>query len=70
MAERTEIKLQSGTTLHELHDGEGKGFGIIGVERCGCARVWVRTWHDRFAPTHAVFPGFVSAARAVLRGEV
>ncbi len=66
--ERYEIKLKSGTVLHQLGN-EDRLYGFLSVEADGRARVWVQTWVDSYKPTDTVFPGFVSAARAVIRGE-
>lgn len=70
--ERYTDRLSSGEVLHTLHDGEGRGFGCFVVLEDGRAQVWTQTWHDRFAPeTHpgAVYPGPISAMRALRRGE-
>lgn len=67
--ERYEIKLEGGRTLHQLSN-EGKLYGFLTIEADGRARVWRQTWHDRYVPTDDVFPGFISAARALLEGRV
>lgn len=67
--ERYEIELEGGTRLQQLST-DGNLDGFIAVEPDGRARVWRQTWVDRYVPTDAVFPGFVSAARAVIRGDV
>ncbi len=67
--ERYEIKLQSGTVLHQLSN-EDRLYGFISIREDGSARVWRQTWADSYVMTGDTFPGFVSAARAVIRGEV
>jgi hypothetical protein len=67
--ERYEIKLEGGTVLHQLSN-EDTLYGHIAIEADGRARIWRQTWVDRYSPTENVYPGFVSAVRAVLRGEV
>lgn len=67
--ERREIQLEGGGRLHQL-SYEDRLFGFISIEADGRARVWEQTWLDRWRPTDTVFPGFISAARAVIRGEV
>lgn len=66
-ATRYEINLESGRTLHAFHREERGVLGLecIEVQADGKARLWRRVSPYRFEPTDAVFPGFVSAARAV-----
>lgn len=67
--EVTSIKLESGRTIHQVHN-EGRIFGFLEVTCDGKALVWEQTWHDRYAPTQVVYPGPISALRAIARGEV
>jgi hypothetical protein len=69
MAERREIKLTNGTVLHQLSN-EDRLYGFLAVEASGRVRIWNQVWHDEFTPSNTVFPGFVSAARALISGEV
>jgi hypothetical protein len=67
-AERHEIPLTNGRILHMLTDGDGGLYGFIYIEADGKARIYCKTWVDEYAPTNTVYPGFISAARAVLQG--
>lgn len=68
--ERYEIKLQRGTVLQMLWDGEGHVYGYLVMQPDGRARIWRQTWVEEYAPTEHFFPGFVSAVRALLDGVV
>lgn len=68
-AERHDIKLRGGVVLHQLAD-EDRVFGYLAMEPDGRARVWNQVWWNEWAPTKHVFPGFVSAARAIIDGWV
>lgn len=67
--ERYEIKLATGRVIHQLGN-EGHVYGFVEVQPDGTARAWRQVWFEEYAPTDNVFPGFVSAARAVIEGNV
>jgi hypothetical protein len=67
--ERYEIELKSGRVLLQLSN-EDRLYGFLAVDTDGRWRLWHQTWWNEYAPTQDVFPGFVSAARAVVAGYV
>lgn len=70
--EVTSISLLGGVSLmrvtKENADGAPVILGHLALESDGRLRVWEQTWHDSFRPTPTVFPGAVSALRAILTG--
>lgn len=63
------IELQSGRVL-VMASNEDKLHGFFEVLEDCRVRLWEQTWHDSFRPTDVVFPGRISALRALLTGNV
>lgn len=67
--ERDEIELDGGPVLHRLSN-EDRLYGHVLILSDGEAQIWIQTGPYTYRPTDVTFPGFVSAARACIRGDV
>lgn len=68
--ERTPLTLVGGRVLHRISN-EDRLYGFVEViHPDGEALVWTQVGLDHFLPTTHFFPGFVSAARALIEGLV
>lgn len=62
------IEFKDGSRIHRLSN-EGHVYGYLGMEPDGTARIYRQVWSNDWEPTVYVFPGFISAARALISGR-